>query len=59
LSRDRAPRRIRRLLGLLDAELGVQDVVGELSMVGGAAMCLVHDAREATRGFALEELLGA
>ena len=50
---------MRRLLGLLDAELGVQDVVGELYMVGGAAMCLVHDAREATRGFALEELLGA
>jgi hypothetical protein len=40
---------IRRLLELLAAELHARDVVGELYMVGGAVMCLVYDAREATR----------
>lgn len=40
---------IRRLLELLDAELAAAEVVGELYLVGGAVMCLVYDAREATR----------
>lgn len=40
---------IHRLLELLDAELGTQDVQGELYMVGGAVMCLALDARESTR----------
>lgn len=39
---------IRRLLELLDAELAAQDVEGELYLVGGAVMCIVFDAREAT-----------
>ena len=40
---------IRRLLGLLDAELGAVDAEGELYLVGGAVMCLVLGARAATR----------
>ena len=40
---------IRRLLGLLDAEVAAAGAVGELYMVGGAVMCVVHDARDATR----------
>ena len=40
---------IRRLLGLLDAELAASSVVGELYLVGGAVMCLALDARESTR----------
>ena len=40
---------IRRLLELLASELAAQDVVGEVYLVGGAVMCLVYDAREATR----------
>jgi hypothetical protein len=40
---------IERLLRLLDAELANEDVVGELHLVGGAVMCLVLDARPATR----------
>ena len=40
---------ILRLFELLDAELGAKGVQGELYLVGGAVLCLVFDAREATR----------
>lgn len=40
---------IRRLFELLDAELAVKDVQGEVYLVGGAVMCLALDARDATR----------
>jgi hypothetical protein len=40
---------IERLLRLLDAELAKDDAVGELYLVGGAVMCLVLNARPATR----------
>lgn len=40
---------IRRLLELLDDELAAGDVRGEIYMVGGAVMCLVFHARDATR----------
>lgn len=40
---------IRRLLELLDEELGRVGVEGELYLVGGAVMCLALDARAATR----------
>ena len=40
---------IRRLLELLDQELARDDAVGEVYLVGGAVMCLVLDARPATR----------
>ena len=40
---------IRRLLELLDEELGNVDVEGEVYLVGGAVMCLALDARPATR----------
>jgi hypothetical protein len=40
---------IERLLRLLDAELAKEDAIGELYLVGGAVMCLVLDARPATR----------
>ncbi len=38
-----------RLFELLDAELGMQNVVGEVYVVGGAVMCLALGARDATR----------
>jgi len=40
---------IRRLLELLDAELALEAAAGEVYLVGGAVMCLVLDARPATR----------
>jgi hypothetical protein len=40
---------IQRLFELLDAELGREDVVGEVYLVGGAVMCLALNARAATR----------
>ncbi len=40
---------IRRLLALLDEELGAVSAEGELYLVGGAVMCLVLGARDATR----------
>lgn len=40
---------IERLFHRLDAHLQRQNVKGELYLVGGAVMCLVHCARAATR----------
>lgn len=40
---------IDRLFRALDAQLERQQVTAELYLVGGAVMCLVHDARAATR----------
>ena len=38
-----------RLLRALNAELRKKDVIGEIGMCGGAVMCLVFQARKATR----------
>lgn len=40
---------IRALLDLLNAELAISDIAGEVYLVGGAVMCLVYGARAATR----------
>ncbi len=40
---------IHRLLELLDAELALKEAAGEVYLAGGAVMCLVLDARPATR----------
>ena len=39
---------IHRLLELLNEKLGDADVSGEVYLVGGAVMCLVHQARQST-----------
>ena len=41
--------RIRALLALLNDELAGENHLGELYLVGGAVMCLVFNARPATR----------
>ncbi|MFH1725686.1 MAG: hypothetical protein ABII00_13840 [Elusimicrobiota bacterium] len=40
---------IRKLFKALNAELEKMDVVGEVGMCGGAVMCLVFEARKATK----------
>ena len=39
---------ILKYLSMLNEELKARDVVGQLSMVGGAVMCLCYDARVST-----------
>ena len=41
--------KIRELLAALNEELGARDVVGEIGLCGGAVMCLVFQARPATK----------
>lgn len=41
--------RIRELLQALDAELADRGIRGEVYLLGGAVMCLVYDARAATK----------
>ena len=41
--------RIGELFAALDEELGRRDVVGEVGICGGAVMCLVFQARRATK----------
>lgn len=45
LTRDQIEQALRRL----DAQLGVDGVHAEVLLVGGAVMCLVHEARAATK----------
>jgi predicted nucleotidyltransferase len=40
---------ILRLFGLLDADLAGHDAAGEFYLVGGAVMCLLFNARDATK----------
>jgi hypothetical protein len=42
-------RDIEKLFRKLNAQLAGRDINGELYLVGGAVMCLVHEAREATQ----------
>jgi hypothetical protein len=42
-------RDIERLFAKLNAELAIENIRGELYVVGGAVLCLVYEAREATR----------
>lgn len=42
-------RDIERLFRKLNAELAKMGVRGEVQLVGGAVLCLVHEAREATQ----------
>jgi len=44
-----AKRDIELLFGRLNAELVARDVRGQVYVVGGAVLCLVHAAREATQ----------
>ncbi|MCY3759984.1 MAG: hypothetical protein OXH50_01935 [Gemmatimonadetes bacterium] len=41
--------RIGELFAALDEELGRRDVIGEVGICGGAVMCLVFQARRATK----------
>ena len=40
---------IKRLFAQLNEQLAAEEVKGEIYLVGGAVMCLVHEARESTR----------
>ncbi|MBP6217576.1 MAG: hypothetical protein KA436_03195 [Oligoflexales bacterium] len=42
-------REIEKLLQMLNSELGRDEVIGEIYLVGGAVMCLVLEARLATK----------
>ena len=40
---------IERLLALVNAELELSDVTGEIYLVGGAVMCLAFNTRASTK----------